>query len=62
METIVVWLLMNIGTAAPNGQATSVLATFADHGECQRVALVVSEARETNKPLLRCVEARVLRP
>lgn len=62
METILVWLLINVGSAVASGQATAVLATFAAHDECERVALVIREARDSQQPLIRCVEARIVKP
>lgn len=62
METILVWLLVNVGSAAHNGQPTVVLAQFAANDECQRVALVIQEARDRFPPLIRCVEARIVKP
>lgn len=62
MQTVLVWLLVNIGSSIPNGQQTAVLATFADHAECEQVALVIREARDVYKPLVRCIEARIAKP
>lgn len=62
METLLVWLLVNVGSGLPNAQPTAVLATFAAHDECQRVTLVIKEAGVGFQPALRCVEARIVKP
>lgn len=62
MTTVTLWLLMSIGYDhySAGNQPTSVVERFATLQECERVR-EAARVRTMGNPLLRCVQATVVR-
>lgn len=62
MTTIIVWLLVSVGHNWSHAIPTNVVERFPTAEDCEATAVAIRDARELGKPILRCVQARVVKP
>lgn len=62
MNTVLIWLLVSVGHNWSHAIGTEVVERFATAQDCEAAAGAIRDAREHGKPVLRCVQARVVRP
>ncbi len=62
MTTITVWLLISVGSDNYAGSPVQVVERFAHARDCESVALAARESRRNAIPVLRCIQATVVKP
>lgn len=63
MTTVTLWLLVSIGGYGYREAFPSVtVAQFATVQECERVQRVIQSSNEFTRPMLRCIQAAVVKP
>jgi hypothetical protein len=62
MNTVLIWLLVSVGHNGSYAFGTGVVERFATVQDCEAAAAAIRDAREFSKPVLRCVQTRVVRP
>lgn len=63
MNTVLIWLLVSVGSGyMSHGSPTQVVERFESAADCEHMANLIRETRQEARPLLRCIQAKVVRP